>query len=364
MARVIAAAAHGPSVLWYAARGAGAVTLVLLTAAVALGVAQTRMWRPPGTSRFAVTALHRSVSLLALAFLSLHVATIVLDPFPRIGVINATVPFATSYRALWVGLGTIACDLMLAVVVTSLVRRRLGYRAWRGVHVLAYAGWPLALVHGFGAGSDAQATWLLVLSAACVAAVMAAVAARVADRAVPAHVRTGTAALLVAGSVALVAWLAGGPLASGWARRAGTPRSVLAAFSPRATVRHAPADPLRRPFTAGVSGPIASGVSADGTGVIDLSLGLRSGPDGRLRIRLGGEALPGGGLRMERSAVTLGPPGDPARYRGRIDYLQGDRLRALVGGAGRAIRLRLTLSLGEDSATGRVEATPVARGGR
>jgi methionine sulfoxide reductase heme-binding subunit len=359
---MIAAAAHGPSVLWYAARAAGAVSLVLLTAAVALGVAETRMWRPRGTSRFAMTALHRSVSLLALAFLALHVATIVLDPFPRIGVLNATVPFATTYRALWVGLGTVACDLMLAVVLTSLVRRRLGYRAWRGVHWLAYASWPLALVHGFGAGSDARATWLLVLSAACVAAVMAAVAARLAHRAVGARVRTGGAALLVAGAVALIAWLAGGPLASGWARRAGTPRTVLAAFSARPAIRRAPADPLRRPFTAGLSGTVASGLSADGTGVVDLSLGLRSGPDGRLRIRLGGQTLPGGGLHMERSAVTLGPPGDPARYRGRIDFLQGGELHALVGGAGRAIRLRLTLSLGADTATGRLDATPVAPG--
>jgi hypothetical protein len=350
---IAAAAAHGPSVLWYAARGAGAVTLVLLTAAVALGVGEARMWRPAGTPRYAVTALHRSVSLLALAFLALHVATIVLDPFPRIGVLTAAVPFATSYRALWVGLGTIACDLLLAVAITSLVRRRLGYRAWRGVHWLAYASWPLALVHGFGAGSDARSTWLLALCGACVAVVLAVVAGRLADPAVGARVRTGGAAVLVGGAVALVAWLAGGPLAAGWASRAGTPRSVLAAFTPprRAVV----VDPLRRPFSTDVSGTVSSGRSADGTGVVDLLLGLRGGPGGRLRIRLGGQSLPGGGLHMERSAVTLG------RYRGRIDYLQDDKLHALVGAGGRALRLRLTLSLGAETVTGRLDATPVGR---
>ena len=356
------AAAHGPSMLWYAARGAGAVTLILLTAAVALGIAETHAWRPAGAPRYAAVALHRSVSLLALAFLALHVATIVLDPFPHIGVGTAVIPFATSYRAVWVTLGTVACDLLLAIVVTSLVRRRLGYRAWRGVHWLAYASWPLALVHGFGAGSDAASSWLPVLSAACVAVVVGAVVGRLADPGVPARVRTGGAALLVSGVVALLAWLAVGPLAPGWARRAGTPRSVLAAFAPRPVRAAAPADPLRRRFSSALSGTVASGITPEGTGVIDLSMGLRGRPSARVRVRLGGEALPGGGLRMERSAVTLGPPGDPSRYRGRIDFLQGGERRALVGGAGRAIRLRLSLSLADTTVTGRLVATPVGRG--
>ena len=94
-----ALAAHGPSTLWYATRGAGAVSLVLLTLSVALGVAETRMWAPARAPRFTIAALHRSLSLLALAFLVLHIVTVVLDPFPPIGVLNAVVPFVTSYRA-------------------------------------------------------------------------------------------------------------------------------------------------------------------------------------------------------------------------------------------------------------------------
>jgi sulfoxide reductase heme-binding subunit YedZ len=366
---MIAAAAHGPSVLWYATRGAGAVSLVLLTGSVVLGIAETRMWRPAGTARFTVAALHRSVSLLAIAFVALHVAAIVLDPFPPIGVVNAAVPFSTSYRSVWVGLGTVACDLIGAIVVTSLVRRRLGYRSWRGVHRLAYLSWPLALVHGFGSGSDARAAWMLALSAGCLAAVIGAVAARLADRAVPAPVRTGGAALAIGATVILIAWTADGPLASGWARRAGTPPSVLAAFSPRpatgTTVSRIPADPLSRPFSATVSGTIDSGLSADGTAVVDISMGLLGAPHGRLRIRLGGASLPGGGLRLQRSAVTLGPPEDPGRYQGRIDFLQGNDLGARVGSAdGRAVRLRLSLSLGSATVTGRLDATPTRRAGR
>jgi sulfoxide reductase heme-binding subunit YedZ len=366
---VIAVAAHGPSVLWYATRGAGAVAMVLLTLSVALGIAETRMWSPARTPRFTIAALHRSVSLLAVAFLVLHVVTVVVDPFPPIGVLNAVIPFVTSYRALWLGLGTIAFDLMLAIVVTSLARRRLGYRTWKGVHWLAYASWPVALLHGFGAGSDEKATWMLALSAGCVALVLAAVAFRLAAREVPAGVRVGGATGMTAALIALIAWVAQGPLAHGWASRAGTPQSVLSAFAPHVPATRvathtapAPADPLTRPFTATVAGTVHEGTSSDGTGVVDLSMRLEGGPSGRLRIRLGGEPLPNGGLHMDRSAVTLGPPSDPGRYQGRINFLAGSRLRALVGGAQGAVRLTLDLSLGQSSVSGRLTARPAGGG--
>lgn len=360
------ASAHGPSVLWYATRGAGAVSLVLLTASVVLGIGELRMWRPAGAPRFAVGAVHRSVSLLALAFLVLHIVTVVVDPFPTIGLFNAVVPFVTSYRALWIGLGTIACDLMLAIIITSLVRRRLGFRAWRGVHWLAYAAWPVALLHGLGSGSDTKATWMLLLTLACVGAVLAALASRLAAREVRPGVRMGVTAGVLVGAGALIGFVEQGPLASGWARRAGTPASVLSAFSPHTAVATAAAkapaakpDPLVKPFSATVDGDVKNGVSSSGIGVVDLIMHTSSGPAGRLRIRLGGQPLPDGGLHMDRSAVTLGPPSDPGRYQGRIDFLQGTRLRALVGGGGRAIRLTLDLSLNPQTVSGRLEATPV-----
>jgi len=366
---VIAAAAHGPSVLWYATRGAGAVSLVLLTASVVLGVGQNRMWRPAGLPRFTVASVHRSVSLLAVVFLVLHVLTVVLDPFPPIGLATAVVPFASSYRSLWLGLGTIAFDLMLAIVVTSLLRTRLGYRSWRNVHVLAYLAWPVALLHGFGAGSDAKALWMLALTAACTATVIAAIASRLAAGDVSPAARTAGAAAITIGAIGLLAWVAQGPLASGWAGRAGTPASVLNAFAPRAPVRvaaTAPApDPLVQPFTATVEGRLRNGVSTSGIGVVELSMSLHAGPHGRLRVRIGGQPLPGGGLHMDRSAVTLGPPNDPGRYRGRINFLQGSQLRALVGSSdGHAIRLTLNLSLSPNSVSGQLLGAPVVATGR
>ena len=361
---ILAIASHGPSALWYATRGAGAMTLVLLTASVVLGIGEVRRWQPAGAPRFAVAALHRSISLLALTFLAIHVVTTLLDPFPKIGIVNAAVPLATDYRPLWMGLGTLSSDLLVAVAITSLLRRRLGYRTWRGVHWTAYACWPTAILHGLGTGSDAKATWLLALTLACVAAVVIALANRLAAPETPQDARIATTALLVASCIGLAVWLPQGPLAKGWARRAGTPASVLSAFSPKPAsvrVRTAPADGLGAPFTAAVAGTVKNGQSNDGTAVVDLSMHLRDGPSGVLRIRLGGQALPNGGLQMDRSAVTMGPPSDPARFQGRIEVLQGTQLQALIGATdGRALRITLDLSqLQNNAISGRIHGTPV-----
>lgn len=153
----------------------------------------------------------------------------------------------SAYRALWLGLGALALDLVLAVAVTSLLRHRLGHRAWRGVHWAAYACWPLALVHGLATGSDVKVAWLQALSGACTLAVLGAVAARVAAAAHPSP--GGKLALigsLAAACLALAAWVTQGPLAPGWARRSGTPAGLLrAGYSPGGSAR-SPASGSRR----------------------------------------------------------------------------------------------------------------------
>jgi methionine sulfoxide reductase heme-binding subunit len=224
----MAAMTVGPSADWYLTRASGAVALVLLTASVVIGIAAIARVRGPGMPRFVVDGLHRTASLLAVAFLVVHIITAVLDSFASISLINAVIPFTGSYRPLWLGLGAVAFDLLLAVVITSLVRARMGHSAWRGIHWLAYAAWPVAILHGFGTGSDVHQTWLQVISAACVAAVLLSVVAR-AMIGWPENLRLRVGALGIVGAFALglLVWLPGGPLGKGWARRAGTPASLL-----------------------------------------------------------------------------------------------------------------------------------------
>jgi methionine sulfoxide reductase heme-binding subunit len=164
--------------LWYTSRATGVVCLLLMTAAVLLGILVTRQGRLPGLPRFAVTGLHRNLSLLAVLFLVIHVVTAILDPFVTIGWVSTVVPLASPYRPAWIGLGAVALDLMAALVLTSLARARIGRRTWRAVHWLAYACWPLALAHSLGSSGDLRSGPLLWLSAACTAAVAAALAVR------------------------------------------------------------------------------------------------------------------------------------------------------------------------------------------
>jgi predicted ferric reductase len=223
-----ALAAAGPSVDWYLTRATGAVSLLLLTGALVLGIADVSRLSSPRWPRFIVDSLHRSVSLLALAFLGVHIITSVLDSFAPISLRDAIIPFAGSYRPFWLGLGAVSFDLMLAVIITSLLRARIGYGAWRAIHWLAYASWPVALLHGLGTGSDVKSGWMLGLSVLCTLAVLAAVLSRLLSG-WPANVTRRRAALAATGAfgVFLVAWMLSGPLGSEWARRSGTPTTLL-----------------------------------------------------------------------------------------------------------------------------------------
>lgn len=161
--------------LWYLARGSGVVALLLLTVVVLLGIV-VRSGRPlPGLPRFAVAAVHRSAGLLSVLFVVAHVVTLLVDPYAQLHLVDLLVPFVSTYRPLWVGLGTVGLDLLLAVTATSLLRQRIGRRVWRAVHFSAYAAWPVALVHGLGSGTDAATMWLRLLDFLCVALVAVAI---------------------------------------------------------------------------------------------------------------------------------------------------------------------------------------------
>lgn len=347
-------AAAGPSAYWYLTRGTGVVSLLLLTAGVVLGVLASTRWAAPRWPRFVVSGLHRNVTLLALAFVVVHVLTTVLDGYTPVGLRDAVVPFASSYRPVWLGLGAVAFDLLLALIVTSLLRARIGLRGWKLVHWLAYASWPVALLHSLGTGSDAKAGWFDLLALASVATVVLAVLWRVAEaREGPGSIRLagGVSALVVPAAIAV--WALGGPLAPGWARRAGTPARLLAA--PVATTRSAASAPAAAlpatPFEAPVQGTFSTSSPAS-DGLITVGLSANAGSKGVLRVVLRGVPLENGGVQMTGSRVSFGPPGAPGAYSGQIDSLEGARLVASVQNSrGDALDLTLLVRLDASNRT-------------
>ncbi len=168
----------GSNPLWYVTRSTGLLAFVLLTATLALGVLSTQRVATPRWPRFASQALHRNISGLAVAFLVVHVITTVLDSFVHVSWLAVVIPFASTYRTVFVTYGTLALDLMLLIGGTSLIRGVTGRRWWRLVHWTAYAAWPLALVHYLGTGTDARQPWSLALVVVCLGTLFVAVLVR------------------------------------------------------------------------------------------------------------------------------------------------------------------------------------------
>jgi hypothetical protein len=362
---MVSIAAAGPSAYWYLTRATGVVSLLLLTASVVLGILGPLRVSAPSWPRFAIDSVHRDLSLLAVLFLVVHILTSVLDSFTSISLINSVVPFTGSYRPLWLGFGALSFDLIVALVATSLVRRRLGYRAWRAVHWLAYVGWPVAVLHGLGTGSDTKSWWSLLLTAASVVAVLTAIwwriqAARDERLRVPALLATAATPL------GLAVFTVAGPLQHGWAKRAGTPPSLLAPTAAVAVGR-APAtavaagtshQTLKVPFTAQLSGTVSQS-TVPGGAVVDLALRLSGGVRGRLRIRLAGAPIEGGGLSLTGSQVVLKAAGLPTVMVGQVTSLVGQRFDAhLRGASGQSMYLHASLTIdgGSGTATGSLSA--------
>lgn len=165
--------------LWYLGRGTGVVTLVLLSLSVALGIL-TRSGRPlPGLPSFAVQTVHRNAGLLAVLMMLLHMVGLLFDEYAQLRMADLVIPFGAGYRPLWMGLGTLAADLTLVIVVSSMLRHRIGPAAWRALHWLTYASWPLAVGHGLGTGSDAGTIWFTLVTGVCVLSVVVALGWRV-----------------------------------------------------------------------------------------------------------------------------------------------------------------------------------------
>lgn len=257
------AAANSPSWLWYATRGLGTATLIVLTGTVVLGIVTATKWTGRFTPGFVAADMHRNLSLLAMCLLAAHIVTTVLDPFAHITLRDVIVPVGAVYRPIWLGLGVAAMWVLIGVAASSLLRDRIGPHAWRLIHWAAYASWPLAVVHGLGTGSDAAAPWLIALVVSCVVAVVFALVFRLRDG-VPSTRPVRTAgAIGVAAFLAVVGvWAFAGPFQDGWAAKAGTPAVKTVA------VKRGPV----HPGPGGFSDPLIGVLVRDGAGGVQISL--------------------------------------------------------------------------------------------
>jgi hypothetical protein len=358
------------AITWDTARAGGLVSYVLLTAAVGLGLVLRNRWQSSRWPRLVTNELHGYVSLLALVFIVVHVLAVAVDPFTHFGLRAVVVPFATHYRPVWMSLGIVALYLLLAVWVSSRLRRRIGHRLWRRIHVLAFAVYAAATLHGLGTGSDTRTVWAAGLYAGSVGLVGTLLAVRLlAPAGRGARGRPLAAAAAGASVLAAAAWSLTGPFAPGWPARAGgttAHAARVALVSPsqrlvRAPVRSLPSAVVHVPFTARYAGRLTvAPVNDRGRLTVRIDGVLSGGTQDHLEILIHGIPLQDGGVAMEQSRVRMGTA--TPLYHGEITALDGTRVVAALRSAHQRLRLGLTLRIGRDgSVVGSVRGTAQAR---
>jgi len=367
--------------LWYTTRATGIVALILLTGSVALGVLTSGRFGTRNWPRFTLQDLHRRVSLLAVVFVGLHVVTTVSDTFAPIGWLAVVVPFTSSYRRLWLGLGTISVDLLLAVTISSLLRQRINPRTWRALHWLAYASWPLAVVHGLGTGTDPHLGWVIILVVGCVAAVLGALGWRlVAGWPVHAGIRVTAGATSVVAVIALAAWTGTGPLRPGWAARAGTPASLLAGSKKTEGTQPASgaAGPASRgsspspttslpppPYHATLQGTITRQSLSSTSERLEIKAETSGSLVAVVDIVIVGTPDGSGGVAMQQSRASFGPQGAPTQYQGQIVALDGSRIRlSLADQSGSPLELRVDVAESGSQVSGQLTSVSGSGGER
>ncbi len=370
----LVASAASSKALWYLTRSTGLVALILLTATVVVGVVASVGWTTDRWPRFLSQSIHRNLSLFCLAFVGVHVVTTVSDGFVPIGFAAAFIPFQTAYRPLYVSLGALTLDLMLAVLVTSALRRRIGFASWRFVHWLSYLCWPIAMVHGLGSGSDTTQSVVVFVDVLCMAAVAGVVVWRLATgRTFPVGRRAAAGIGAAAMALVIVVFAMAGPLRPGWSRRAGTSSALLSELARKTAAANASgtsstttttsgssgsgssgsgssaSGPVpSAPFSVGVAGSQSDSTLGNGDVQVTLTMHLQNSSSTPLTVVLTGTAAQGGGVAMSSGTVTFGPDS------GQVTSLNGGTIGATVNAS---TPLQLVISLNVDQNTGALSGT-------
>jgi predicted ferric reductase len=147
-------AASSVQALWYVTRAAGLVAYLLLWLSTAWGIAVSSKILDPALQGAFTYDFHQFTSLLSIGFVVLHVLVLLADRYLPFSVAAILVPFIAPYRPLWVGIGVIGFYLTLLVTVTFYIRRRIGIKTFRVIHLLSYITFVFAAIHGAMAGTD------------------------------------------------------------------------------------------------------------------------------------------------------------------------------------------------------------------
>jgi DMSO/TMAO reductase YedYZ heme-binding membrane subunit len=139
---------------WYLARASGIVAWTLVSASVVWGLALSTRILGSNPRPNWMLDLHRFLGGLALTFTGVHLVSLLLDNYVSFSPAQLLVPLTSTYRPGAVAWGIVGFYLLVAVELTSLLRRHLSKRVWRLTHLLSFPLFVLSTVHGLLAGTD------------------------------------------------------------------------------------------------------------------------------------------------------------------------------------------------------------------
>lgn len=372
------------TVTWNVARTGGFTAYVLLTLAVAVGLALTmRLQSPSHWPRLLNSELHNFLTLLSVIFVGVHILAVWIDPFTRFGWSEVFIPFASHYRPVWMSLGILALYMGIAIGISTWLRPLIGYAWWRRLHILTLVAYSLVTIHGIATGSDTQTWWGLAIYAGSIALVGGLLCWRllvpVNERSHPHPVIASLVGLtILAGLIFTVS----GPLRPGWnalANGVSSGNSLSQSIAPSTSQRTPAAsrgsasdNPFAAPFSASLLGTLTqNGPDANGAETLNVNATLSNGAQGILTVVLKGTqenfGSEGGGLSITSTQVTLGKNATIPLYQGYLTDLHNReyrwRMTALLAKAGTtANQVQLLIEMQVDASgqiSGVIQGIPV-----
>lgn len=105
---------------------------------------------PAKIKKVDILQIHNWTAYLALVLIFLHPFILLLDRTTKFFTADILIPFHSSYQQFWVALGVVSFYAVILVIITTqkTVKRKMGFRIWKNIHLISYATALLMCVHG------------------------------------------------------------------------------------------------------------------------------------------------------------------------------------------------------------------------
>ncbi|MCY0898807.1 MAG: ferric reductase-like transmembrane domain-containing protein [Firmicutes bacterium] len=354
------------TITWDVVRASGFVAYALVSLSVIFGLfLSLRVQSPSRWPRLMNYQLHQHTLLLAALFSLGHGLFAWLDPFMRFHGYEVLVPFMSHYRPLWIGFGILAFYLGIFLALSTWLRPRLGYRAWRLLHYLSYAVFILATIHGLGTGSDTNTRWALAVYALAAGLVALLTIWRfwhIAGQTAYGRLASGAGVLLVLGVG--VGWTIVGPLSPDWSAVANNGHGSGARIALVVIKRTSDLTGIR---DASIAGALNSVGEANGQVAVNFTGHVAGTRGGLLLVQLTGLVTFGGNVMVQGGRAAWEPSRSADYFIAPHLTYANNTVRALLASPATHRKMSMVLAIHRVTATGfngLVTLVPVSQAAR